>query len=277
MTELSKLWLRRLLVLAALVLVAIGGMELYTRTPESVITPDLQVSASATRLVIVVHGSMDADNPQFPVMLERLRDRYAADPGTQVRFLRWEPWANVRLRAAASAQLLGNRLGMELAALPALADLQLIVHSSGAYVADALCESYRQNAGLPARIEMVFLDAFQIDGFLDWSHGARTHGRCADFAMAIFNTDDPAPASNRPLQHAYNLDVTGLPVPAGFSRNGHYWPVEYYLEALLHQGLLPQIADHAIYPRGQVVMASPLPAGIALSAPVVAPVAGRTL
>lgn len=260
MTELSKRWIRRLLVLAALALVAIGGMELYTRTPQSVITPDLQVSASTTRLVIVAHGSMDADNPQFQVMLERLRNRYATDPGTQVRFLRWEPWADVRLRAAASAQRLGTGLGIELAALPALTDLQLITHSSGAYLADTLCESYRQNTATPARIEMVFLDAFQIRGFVDWSHGARTHGRCADFAMAIFNTDDPAPASNKPLQHAYNLDVTGLPVPTGFSRNGHYWPVEYYLEALLHPGLLPQIPDHAIYPRAKVVAASALPA-----------------
>jgi hypothetical protein len=270
MTELGKPWLRSLLVLAALALVAIGGMELYTRTPQSVITPDLQLSASTTRLVIVVHGSMDAANPQFAVLLERLRNRYAADAGTQVRFLRWEPWANVRLRAAASARLLGEGLGMELAALPALADLQLIVHSSGAYVADTLCESYRQNAATPARIEMVFLDAFQIDGFVDWSHGARTHGRCADFAMAIFNTDDPAPATNRPLQHAYNLDVTGLPVPTGFSGNGHDWPVEYYLEALLHPELLPQIPDHATYPRGQVVKASALPAGIAVPDPAVA-------
>lgn len=259
MIELKKLWWQIVLTLAALTLLAIGGMELYTRTPQSVVTPDLQVPAGATRLVIVAHGSMDADNPQFQVMVERLRDRYAADAGTQVRFLRWEPWANVRLRAAASARVLGAGLGKQLATLPALVELQLIVHSSGAYVADTLCESYRQNAVAPARIEAVFLDAFQIRGFVDWSHGARTHGRCADFALSILNTDDPAPATNRPIRHAYNLDVTGLPVPAGFSRNGHYWPVQYYLDALLHPAALPQTPDHASYPRGELKAAAALP------------------
>ena len=97
---------------------------------------------------------------------------------------------------------------------------------------------------------MTLLDPFQIRGFVDWTWGARRHGQCADFTLAVINTDDPAPATNRPLEQAFNLDVTGHPGGAGFKPNGHYWPLRYYLDHLLE--LQPEIASWswAVHPRG---------------------------
>lgn len=248
--------LKILLLIVALAVLGLGVMEIYTRLPQPVETPQLTVPPAVTRLVLIVHGSADADNLQFRALQKRLEARYSNEQGlTAVRYLRWSPWSDVRLRAAATAQVLGRQLATQLATLPALNKILLIVHSSGAYTADALCESYRNQSARPARIETVYLDAFQIHGFLDWSHGARTHGRCADFALSVINRDDRAPATNKPLKQAYNLDVTGLPKPSDFTRNGHYWPVQYYLDALLWQGRLSQTLSHADYPRGAVVQA----------------------
>jgi hypothetical protein len=116
---------------------------------------------------------------------------------------------------------------------------------------DAICRELRASPS-PPRITMVLLDPFQISGFVDWGWGARHHGGCADFALAVMNLDDPAPATNRVLRQAFNLDVTADPARAGFDRNGHYWPVRYYLDHLAAEQ--PAMADwgHEAYPRGDV-------------------------
>jgi hypothetical protein len=103
---------------------------------------------------------------------------------------------------------------------------------------------------------MTLLDPFQIRGFVDWTWGAREHGRCADFTLAVINTRDPAPATNRPLARAWNLDVTEHPGRATFDRNGHYWPLQYYRDFLLEQQ--PEIAgwSHGEKPRGTVRVAA---------------------
>lgn len=253
-------------VLALLVL-AVVAMELYTRTPIDVpVTAiDLDIPATAVKAVIVVHGSVDADNPQFTLLVQRLAQHVevTGEPDAVVRYLRWSPYSDQRLRAAATAELLGARLGERLAKQDSLRELLLIVHSSGAYVADSLCESFRRGRraagdgspgkGSSVRIDAVFLDPFQLRGFLDFRHGARNHGRCADFALAILNTDDPAPATNAPLAHAWNIDVTAHPGRAALDRNGHYWPPQYYLTYL--PGLLsePLVLAHQRYPRGGLV------------------------
>ena len=225
-----------LLVVTAIVV----GMEFYTRMPLDVKLPDpgLGLPEDARTVVIVAHGSVDGDNPLFPAIVDRISEHYAATGRNDVavRFLHWAPWSDQRLRAVATAEQLGTRLGKLLASHEQLLELQLITHSSGAYIADALCESYRRQnrpaQSQAAHVTMVFLDPFQLHGFVDWRHGARNHGRCADFAIAVINTDDVAPATNVPLEHAWNIDVTAQPGRATFPRNGHYWPLQYYLDVL---------------------------------------------
>ena len=247
--------LSRLLLLIAAA-AGIAGMEAYTRNPQAVSAPALDLPADVSRLMLIVHGSVDGDNPQFPAIASALEARHADEPGVAVRYLRWEPWSDLRLRAASSAQRLGSQLGEELAGRP-LERIDLVVHSSGSYTADALCESYKAGAARPARVQMVFLDPFQIGGFVDWSHGARNHGRCADFALSVLNTDDPAPATHRPLRHAFNLDVTAHPAREAYARNGHYWPVEYFLRFMAGPGGMADTLTHEEYPRGGLLVAPP--------------------
>jgi hypothetical protein len=218
---------RILLATAIALLSAVGLMEIYCRTPLDVRLPPLQLPDEET-LTLVFHGSVDADNPQFSRLVEALERE-----GNVVSFVRWDPWSDTRLRAAASAQRVGEQVAEQLIAqwekTGRLRNLKLIAHSSGAYVLDALCERLRERMATPPNIDMLFVDPFQIHGFVDWAHGAREHGRCADRAEAIINTDDPAPATNRPLAHARNVDVTLDVRRANFKENGHYWALEYLI------------------------------------------------
>lgn len=254
--------MRKAAVALLVVATIVTGMEFYTRMPLDVQLPEpgLSLPGDTRVALIVVHGSADGDNPLFPQIVTRIRAHYAAAGRNEVavRFLHWAPWSDQRLRAVATAEQLGSRLGMLLASYDQLQEVQLITHSSGAYVADALCESFRQ--GRPAqpqaaRVTMVFLDPFQLHGFVDWRHGRRNHGRCADFALAVINTDDDAPASNAPLANAWNIDVTGHPGRASFTRNGHYWPLQYYHDVLPGIVSAPFEPSHLLYPRGALVHA----------------------
>jgi hypothetical protein len=201
---------------------ATTGMELWTRRPVPPPERALDVPADTSTLVLVTHGSADADDPLLGRVVTDLEARYRDIPGAAVRFLRWAPQSDERLRAAATAQATGRLVGAGLARLGRLRDLQLIAHSSGAFMPDAICQAYRTASAAPARVSMVLLDPFQIHGFVDWNWGARHHGECADFALAVINTDDPAPATNHALANAWNLDVTSA--GKGFQPNGHYWP-----------------------------------------------------
>ncbi len=243
---------RRLAVIAGLVAVAAGGMEIWTRQPVGNATPALDVPENVSTLVLVIHGSADADNPLLAEIVSGLATRYQDVPGAAVRFVRWAPESDVRLRAAATAQAVGARLGDLLARRATVRELHLVAHSSGAFMPDAICSAFRAGSQVPARVAMTLLDPFQIRGFVDWTWGAREHGRCADFTLAVINTDDPAPATNRPLARAFNLDVTAHPGRATFDRNGHYWPLKYYRDYLLERQ--PEIAGWtwASRPRGVV-------------------------
>ncbi|MBL8201556.1 MAG: hypothetical protein JNK40_11330 [Chromatiales bacterium] len=241
----------RAAALVALVLASIvGGLEIWTRQPVGSPVPDLDLPAGLQTLVLVIHGSADADNPLLAEIVTGLATRYRDVPGAAVRYVRWAPESDERLRAAATARAVGRQLGATLAGIGSLRELHLVAHSSGAFMPDAICAAYRQGSARPARIAMTLLDPFQIRGFVDWTYGAREHGGCADFALAVINTDDPAPATNRPLANAFNLDVTTHPGRATFDRNGHYWPLQYYRDYLLERQ--PEIAlwTYADHPEG---------------------------
>jgi hypothetical protein len=245
----SGWWRRAVVVLAVVVVATIAALEVYTRLPVGERTPDLALPPSPSTGVLVIHGAGDADNPLMPVIAERLEGAFRDRPDAVVRYLRWDPESDDRLRAAATARAVGRRVGARLAALGSLRELHLVAHSVGTFMPDAICEVLRA-APSPPRVTMVLLDPFQISGFVDWSWGARHHGECADFALAVMNLDDPAPATNRPLRQAYNLDVTGDPDRAGFPRNGHYWPLQYYLDHLAARQADMVSLGHADLPRG---------------------------
>ena len=233
-------------LVVALALLALG-LEIYARLPAAFPIEPLAISPSATSVVLIFHGAQDGGDP----LLDEIAGKFAnlATPGTVVINYRWDAGANNRLRAAANAKRLGQRLGTELSQLPQLRDLRLIAHSVGAYVPDAICDALRL-AGSDAWIEITLLDPFGIAGFFDWRHGVRNHGRCADYAAAIINTDDPAPATNSPLQQAYNTDVTAASGRDTFPRNGHYWPLQYYRDRMSLREVEVRLRRHTQTPRG---------------------------
>jgi hypothetical protein len=238
-------------IIAALALVA-GGLEIYSRQPVAAPTPALDLPADISTLVLVIHGSADENDPLLKDIVAGLQARYQDTPHSAVRFVNWAPASDQRLRSAATAQAVGGEIGAMLGRLGTLRELHLIAHSSGAFMPDAICAAYRAASTEPARVTMVLLDPFQIRGFVDWTYGAREHGRCGDFTLSVFNTDDPAPATNRALARAFNLDITAQSRPASFTRNGHYWPLQYYRDQLLPRE--PEIGRwaHAAHPRGTV-------------------------
>ena len=238
--------------MALAVALIVGVLEIYSRQPVAGTTPDLDLPTDVATLVLVIHGSGDADNPLLAGIVARLAGRFKASPHAAVRYVRWTPASDQRLRAAATAQAIGSVLGAQLAKVSTLRELHLIAHSSGTFMPDAICAAYRARNQAPARVTMVLLDPFQIRGFTDWTYGARHHGECGDVALAIINTDDPAPATNRPLARAFNLDVTRHPDRASFTRNGHYWPLQYYRDYVLQEQ--PEIANRTRvdYPGGAV-------------------------
>ena len=246
MTQTAKrpFWL--LIVLALMAGLAIA--ELYTRTTDefSVALPDL---SAADNVTLLFHGSRDADNPVFTEIRDGLRATSGAS--SAVHYIDWSAGADNRARAAANAQRLGRAFGSDLAANRNVAQIMLIAHSAGAFVPDALCDAYR-SAGGKAEVRMIFLDPFQLRGLLDTGYGARNHGACADFALAIVNTTDPAPSTNAFLSQAFNIDVTQDPRAAGIGRNGHYWPLAYYLAELPTLQQRFGTATHAELARGVV-------------------------
>jgi len=250
-------WLKHAaLSLALLSGSAVVALELYTRLPDPVDIPVIKVSPDTRELTLVFHGSGGSDEP----LMQRIAAAHEGDPtGAAAVAVNWSPASDNRLRAAANARVVGAALGAKLGSLENLQRLRLVGHSSGAYMLDAVCVAARAAAKPAPVITSVYLDPFGIDGFADWSHGAREHGRCADFALAIINTDDAAPATNAPLANAYNIDITDHPQrPDPAAANLHYWPVEFYARAAAERRL-PSSAEwsHDQLPRGVVVASLP--------------------
>lgn len=226
------------------------GLEAYIRTADRFSVTPLSLPPDTRSVVLVFHGSEDAGDPVLAEIADHFRER--AQPDRQVINYDWSPASDNRLRARSNARRVGMALGEELAALPRLSSVLLISHSAGAYVPDSLCESLRSEAAQAPEVRSIYLDPFGLQGLLDLSHGARNHGRCADFALAVVNTDDPAPATNEPLQQAYTIDVTGHPGKKKIMRNGHYWPLRYFADALNRGGMPDLVRSQSELPRGQM-------------------------
>jgi len=229
-----------------------GGLalEAYTRTPDEFLVARLNLPADTQSAVLIFHGSEDAGDPVLAEIAEHFRAQ--SEPGQKVVNYNWSPASDNRLRARSNARRVGQALGAELAGLTNLSRLLLIAHSAGAYVPDALCERLRNTSRLPPEVRTVYLDPFGMQGFLDLSHGARNHGRCATFALAIINTDDPAPATNEPLERAFTIDITTHPGKNNLERNGHYWPLRYFADALNSGRATEMSWSHSKLPRGQL-------------------------
>jgi len=229
-------------VVAALMLLA----EVYARWPATFDVPAAEIDPGTTHLILVFHGSEGVANPGVIAVEKQVRSLLRS-PSSQVVRYRWAPWSDNRWRAAVNGMHIGEALGRQITASQ-VNELHLIGHSAGAWPVYRLCEQLRQSAPQVPVIRITLLDAIGIRGMFDFAFGERHFGRCADFAEAIINTDDPVPTTNTPLPHAFNYDVTasreeGIP--------GHEWPLWYYRNQLQPSWLNVRMR-HSFLPRGAV-------------------------
>ena len=245
-------WLRAsLLVLGILACLAVA-LEIYARIPAGFDVRPLEPGNGVRRIVLIFHGRGGAEEPAIGALAARFAALAAGQPDFAVVRYVWAPHSETRFRSAVNGARVGAVLGQQLAGLPGLEYVHVIGHSAGAYLLDPLCEALRVGGGRDVRIEMTFLDPIGFAGAFDVGYGARNFGRCADYAEAYINTDDPAPATRAPLRHAWNLDVTHAPERANYGGGGHRWPVQYYLDRLTATGLAAVERDHGTRPRGAV-------------------------
>jgi hypothetical protein len=249
--------MRRILRLLAAVLglVVAGGIvaDLYARYPADFPVPALAPPADTRVLVLLLHGSGGREEPSLIALEQRFRELAAARGDVAVMRYVWSPHSDTRLRARVNGWRVGDALGREVAALPTISVVHLVGHSAGAYPVQAFCEGYRAAGGGRGRILSTFLDPIGFNGALNSGWGAQELGSCADYAEAYINTDDPVPATNAPLEQAWNVDVTALR-PA--TADGHRWPVEYYLGRLSYTDVEGVPYQHAGRARGRIVRPS---------------------
>jgi len=242
----------RLRLTVAIIVVVLVAFEVYARFPARDPVPVLIVPRDTEELVLVFHGTGGKDEPTLIALTKRFRELSPVRPKRVVTRYVWAPMSDNIFRAASNGQHVGVELGRQLASLPSLRSLRLIAHSAGSYLLDPLCETYRRMARQGARVEMTFLDPIGTMGTWDYGYGYRNHGRCADFASAYINLDDPVPGTNAPLEHGFNIDVTRAASRRAFRGEGHVWPIQYYLDHLTVEQTLPDRRNHQATPRGRV-------------------------
>ncbi|HJP04891.1 MAG: hypothetical protein CL799_08985 [Chromatiales bacterium] len=238
----------------------VGGLLLillafvtYTRFPSGAIGAELELDPAAEYVVILLHGVGGEESPVLLEIAESFRVGLKALPATEVVYYHWAPWSDSYLRSGAHGVVLARQLARELATLPNLRHIRLITHSAGARFPDPLCETYKNLVAKPAHIEATFIDGMGMRGFLDYTYGYRNFGRCVDFASAYFTHDAEAPATNEPLDHAYNTDVSDAPGRAESGLDAHRWPLGYFLAELDKNQMQPGARSHTGLARGTVV------------------------
>ena len=189
-------------------------------------------------LIFIAHGH--GNNPShWPArLIKRIRSSEAHPGDWDIYAHDWEEHASRVLTAARS----GDQIGRDLArGYLDSGDRYVVIHligqSMGAYLAQGFIDEYRKLGG-GAAIHVTFLDPFLLRGVLGFGYGVRRFGRGADFAENYYVSRDPVPATNRPLRHAHNTDISAL-VPDSMreSFNGaHWWVVEFYRQSVGRSG-----------------------------------------
>ena len=243
---------RRLVTGAAAFLVGTVLFDAYARFPASFDLAPLQLDPATRRAVLLFHGKGGRDEPTMMAMEAKARSALAGRGDVAVLRYVWSPYSDGRFRAAVNGERVGRLLGADLARLPALEAVHIIAHSAGAYIPGPLCETLKQSAGRPVRVDITYIDPIGWHGVLDAGWGARNFGQCGDYVEAFINTDDPVPATNAPLANAWNVDVTAARRKSAYAGGGHVWPMQYYLDTVTTDEILPGAHTHDTRPRGAV-------------------------
>ena len=247
-----KQWRKRVLYAMAALLSATVLFDVYARFPASFELAPLQLDAATHSAVLLFHGTGGRNEPTMLALEARARSLLGGREVVAVLRYVWSPYSDNRFRAAVNGERVGRLLGADLARLPALESVHIIAHSAGAYIPGPLCDTLKKFAGRPVRVDITYVDPIGFHGVLDAGWGARNFGSCGDYVEAFINTDDPVPATNAPLARAWNVDVTAAGRKSTYAGGGHRWPMQYYVDTVSPEEILPGAHSHSTRPRGAI-------------------------
>lgn len=202
-----------------------------------------QSHPQASHLVLIAHGVRDSPLTWSSSLADLLKARHG--DGTAVYPVNWNPYSNDVFRCAVSAKRIGHKIGAIIASRDQIESLHLIGHSCGAFVVYGICREVKSNAPR-ITIQSTYLDPLSVYGAW-WDYGPDKFGRCSDFADSYIDVDDDVPGSNRPLPHAFTVDVTQARVKNNININPHNWPTLYY-QLITKNDIAPRIHDDPSVP-----------------------------
>ncbi len=185
----------------------------------------LPAAAATPNLLLLIHGGGDDPSVWADAMGEAAAGALADPSAWTVLAYDWHEAAASSMSAAPNGEAEGAAMAPRLVGA-GFTHVHLLAHSVGGMVVDGLL------GALPAErdftVHATFLDPFCFLDLGQADYGNRHFGEGADFAESYLNTDDPAPSTSEPLDHAHTFDVTGVRPDSVDAADGHRWPITWY-------------------------------------------------
>lgn len=254
-------WIRLPLMASA---ISVLGVEAYTRLPSNAVSDPIYMPANTSHLVLILHGTGCKDEPTLAEIENRFRHYFECQSDTAVINYQWSPYSDNPLRAEAHGKRLGKQIGKDLSNnYDKLESIHIISHSAGAFLQNPISKELREKKGAFFHIESTYIDSMLINGgWLNLDHGKIHYGKYANFSSNFFTHNTPVPGCNRPINHAFNLDVTdAYNSEPNFSYyrgpESHFYPLTFYLNHLDASDMEPKIRSHENFPLGDIVIYDP--------------------
>ncbi|GMH59568.1 hypothetical protein TL16_g02858 [Triparma laevis f. inornata] len=183
--------------------------------------PPIPTSSKLT--TIVFHGAGGEDS-----FTNELMQRLKKDNQDYNHIYNWSNYSTNLFKAAFNAQAIGSHVASEI--LKSEVDnIHIIGISVGSFAADSCCKRIK-SLGENKNVQLTLLDPFTQRGVFGVGWGVREFGKSADYSQQFFNTDDPVPSTNEPLQNCAVFDVTQAKERQGEDKDifGHDWPLVYF-------------------------------------------------
>ena len=224
-------------------------------------TQELPYPSDSPNLILILHGSGDTSNDWPLEMQTSISNSFPDMEEWDIWTYDWNEYSSSKLSASKSGYEIGGLLGQQLLEPHySYEHIHLIGHSVGCFVIYGIAESI-SNKNTTITIHSTFLDPFTGKGLMDWTYGEQRFGQYADFAESYYNKDDNVPSTNGSLEFSHNFDITSLRPTEYAEDDFHWWPVDYYLESIVHDSaygyplskyfLVEGVEDiHEEFPRG---------------------------
>lgn len=181
-------------------------------------------------MIFIAHGYNDNPGTWPNKVLSTIRSsRYYTDEWDLLAY-DWQIESDRFLTATQNGYLIGQAIARSIVEGGDQYEiLHLVGQSLGAHLIQGIADEYHRLGGR-ARVQLTFLDPYQIRGIFRWGFGAANFGRNADFAESYIDIEDGLPGTNSYLPLVQNFDMSAV-VPPDFQDKlgyGHWWLVRFY-------------------------------------------------